>query len=108
MRVGGKEVASPRSCFPVTETETRFFPPHSRSRNRVGFRKRQGGSGPSGGVQSPSASPGSAELGWGPGGSGGLLWLQQGPARGSLCKRCHLARIPTRGPTLARAASDSP
>lgn len=30
------------------------------------------------------------------------------PGKGSLCKRCHLAGLPTCGPTLARAASDSP
>lgn len=34
VREEGKEVASPPTCFPVTETETCFFPPHSCSGNR--------------------------------------------------------------------------
>ena len=37
-------------------------------------------------MQSPSESPGSAELGWGPGGCGGLLWLPQGLARAAYVK----------------------
>lgn len=77
MRAGGKEVASPRSCF-LPRTKTRFFLPTAILGTGLVFRKRQGGRAP-GGVQSPpSASPGSAELGWGLGGSGGCSGCSKG------------------------------